>query len=161
MAAEVRCSQPPAASSRAGGRRARQRDAGEPGRRRRPALPADARARVPALFADAATYQSIIRDWNASVAARGAGELVAGRGDHRGGHRLEAAAEDPRKAAQLADVLSVAALLIDLRASPDALAASLAGHRPLARLGLAAEACTALLEQSAAEIAALRSALGQ
>ncbi|MFO1400289.1 MAG: HDOD domain-containing protein [Steroidobacteraceae bacterium] len=115
----------------------------------------------PALFADAATYQSIIRDWNASVARAVLESWSLAEEIIEAATGWEAAAEDPRKAAQLADVLSVAALLIDLRASPDALAASLAGHRPLARLGLAAEACTALLEQSAAEIAALRSALGQ
>ena len=115
----------------------------------------------PALIADAATYRSIVRDWHANVAravleswALSEEVIVAATG-------WESAADDARKPALLADVLAVAALLIELRADPAALAAAAAGHRPLARLGIVADACAGLLEQSAAEIAALRSALGQ
>lgn len=115
----------------------------------------------PALFADVATWQAIERDWHTNVArailetwALSEEVIAAATG-------WESAADDPRKTAQLADVLAVATLLIDLRAEPDPLCAAAAAHRPLARLGIAADACGALLEQSAAEVAALRAALGQ
>lgn len=115
----------------------------------------------PALFADAATCQAIMRDWHANVARAVleswslSEEVVNAAAD------WESAAEDPRRTCELADVLAAAALLLDLRDDPPALLAAAATHRPLGRLGVSATDCAGLLEQSAAEIAALHSALGQ
>ncbi|MCC7464359.1 MAG: HDOD domain-containing protein [Gammaproteobacteria bacterium] len=115
----------------------------------------------PVLFADPATWQSLVRNWHVNVARAVLESWSLPEDVIEAATGWELAAEDPRKLAQLADVLAVAALLIDLRADPQQLTAVGASHLPRVRLGVAVEDCAMLLEQSAAEVAALRAALGQ
>jgi HD-like signal output (HDOD) protein len=115
----------------------------------------------PALFADPAAYQSIVRDWHANVARAVLESWSLSEEIIEAATGWESAAAEERRSAQLADVLAAAALLLESRARPEELAAAVAGHRPLERLGLTPEACAVLLQESAAEIAALRAALGQ
>lgn len=115
----------------------------------------------PALFRDPAGYHELEQQWHSQI-GRGilenwhmSDEIIEAVGE------VEEAAIDDRHRASLADLLSVAKLLHDLRDSPDVLAARLAGHRGAQRLGLSAADSMALIGESAAEVAALREALGR
>ncbi len=115
----------------------------------------------PALFADPQGYQQIVQQWHPQVGRsilenwNMSEEVIEAVGD------IEEAAVDDRHRLTLADLLSVAQLLTDLKDAPDMLAARLAEHRGAHRLGLTAESCVALIVESAVEVAALREALGR
>jgi HD-like signal output (HDOD) protein len=119
-------------------------------------------SKYPALFADPASYQEIVKQWHPQVARsildnwELSSEVVEAVGDME-----EAAMTSERGRATLADLLSVAQLLSDLKNTPDLLAASLSDHCAAQRLGLSAESCMVLSGESAAEVAALRDALGR
>jgi len=112
----------------------------------------------PELFADKAHYHDIVRDWHGRVAQallenwQIAPEIVAAvRG-------WQQAADDAGSIAGLADVLASADLFVAYSEEPELLQAAIAEHRPTLRLGLKA-GCGQLLEDSAAELQALREAL--
>jgi HD-like signal output (HDOD) protein len=112
----------------------------------------------PELFADRSHYQDIVRDWHVRVAQalleswQIAPEIVAAvRG-------WQLAADDTGSIAGLADVLASADLFVSYCEQPELLQATIAEHRPTLRLGLKA-GCARLLEDSAAELQALRDAL--
>ena len=73
---------------------------------------------------------------------------------------FEDAGKDEHARVTLADVLGGASLLVDLRHTPDLLAARLQQDHAAARLGLTMAVCDELLAESAAEVTALREALG-
>ena len=117
-------------------------------------------SQFPALFGDADSYHSIVREWHPNVArsllenwgmADEIIDAVAG---------FEDAGKDEHARVTLADVLGGASLLVDLRHTPDLLAARLQQDHAAARLGLTMAVCDELLAESAAEVTALREALG-
>ena len=116
-------------------------------------------SKYPELFSDEASYRQIERDWHASVAQalleswETAPEIVAAVRDWSG-----AAAEEGRSVASLADVLSMADLLVTYSDQPEFLQGLLEEFEPANRLGLVA-GCAQLLADSAAELVALRDAL--
>jgi len=114
----------------------------------------------PELFADAQAYQDIVREWHANVARAVLEDWGVGEEIVTAVHTYEGVADETRTLPQLADVLSVAATLADFQKDPEQLLHALAGNRAVPRLGLDTQACQALLGESAAELAALRSALG-
>ncbi len=110
------------------------------------------------LYADQGRFREIVRDWHTRVAQALlenwliAPEIVAAvRG-------WGAAADEPGEGASLADVLASADLLVSFREQPELLQGLITEHRPSVRLGLKA-GCARLLEDSAAELAALQAAL--
>jgi HD-like signal output (HDOD) protein len=115
--------------------------------------------KYPALFGDAECYQALVRDWHPNV-ARGllenwgmAEEIIEAVSD------CEYAPEDDRTRPMLADVLACSNLLVNLKDSPDVLEARLPEDRAAQRIGLGTNNCNELLQESAAEVASLRSAL--
>jgi HD-like signal output (HDOD) protein len=115
-------------------------------------------SKYPELFADEASYQSIVRDWHTSVAQalleswQTAPEIVAAVRD------WHAAADDTRSHAELADVLAAADLLLSHSHEPELVQELLADSPPMQRLGLKA-GCATLLADSATELESLRRAL--
>jgi HD-like signal output (HDOD) protein len=118
--------------------------------------------RHPALFADQDMYQHIVNDWHSSIAKvllenwHMADEIIAA---------VDSYADDARPtrgvSAMLADVLEVAVTLAMCKQLPEALAERVGALKSVARLELNVEICQTLLAESAEELAALRSALGQ
>jgi HD-like signal output (HDOD) protein len=117
--------------------------------------------KFPELFADAATYDEIERDWHPAVAKsilenwHMPVEIVDAVA------ALRDASIDPTHDVQLADLLSISMLLHSLGGSPDLLAASLVDNHCARRVGVTAEFCTVFLAQSSADVNALRDALGR
>ncbi len=118
--------------------------------------------RHPALFANQVMYQRLIRDWHANIAKalldswQIADEIVEAV------HRYEDEGRDLRGAsAVLADVLEIAELLSMCKDAPDLMRERLQGRRTAVRLGLDFEVARTLITESAAELSALREALGQ
>jgi HD-like signal output (HDOD) protein len=115
-------------------------------------------SKYPALFADQATYDAIVRDWHSSIAQalleswKTAPEVTMAVRD------WSSTAEDNHAAPTLADVLSAADLLNSYCDQPEMLQGLIDEHGPMQRLGLKA-GCATLLADSAAELAALREAL--
>ncbi len=111
------------------------------------------------LFQDEAAYAAIERGWHLSIAAAllenwGMADEIVQAVQESENHEREA-----RGPATLADVLLLGTLLADLD-EPVSLSARLEAAKPLQRLQIDAATCEGLLEESAQEIAALRSALG-
>jgi len=118
--------------------------------------------RHPALFANQTMYQRIVRDWHANIAKalldswQIADEIVEAV------HSYENEARELRgPSAVLADVLEIAELLSMCKDVPDLMRERLAERRTAARLGVDVETGKALVSESAAELVALRDALGQ
>lgn len=116
--------------------------------------------RHPALLADAAGWQGIVRDWHANIArallenwqvaddiVQAVGECEDLERDHRGG-------------CDLTDVLTAGALLVANRGNPLLLDAQLRSVHAFTRVSLKSEDCEALLRDTDTDLAALRSALG-
>jgi HD-like signal output (HDOD) protein len=112
------------------------------------------------LFADAASYQAIERDWHLGIAVallehwELAPELIEAV------RASEDYARESRGDPSLSDVLVAASLIAVYQDQPELLEARLQSVRPVARLPLTGAAREALLTESAREIAALRAALG-
>jgi HD-like signal output (HDOD) protein len=116
--------------------------------------------KFPALLADAAAVDVVMRDWHADVAKAVLEnwEMEPTLIDAVGRQDDPAYAHDGP--ADLSDVLVVAMLLADAAAAPETLALALEGVDSAGRLALDADSCTALLVESGAEIEALRQAIG-
>ena len=115
----------------------------------------------PSLAADPLTYKSIVRDWHSNVAKallenwRVADEIadaVAGYED------LDREARGP---VQLTDVLSLAVLMERHRMGAEMSAPDANLTKALKRLQLQPRDCHTVLDESAEEIAALKTALGE
>ena len=115
----------------------------------------------PGLFSDPAGYDEVVRQWHPQVARsilenwKLAPEIIEAVGD------IEEAALDDRGAVKLADLLSAAQLLDNVKDAPDVLDAVLTQNNACLRLGLTANGCRTLLEESADELASLTEALGR
>ena len=116
--------------------------------------------RHPNLFGDDVAYQGIVRDWHGNIARalldnwQIADEIVTAV------QSFEEAASEPRNTPHLADVLAVAAALIDSGDSLELLATGGELERPFKRLGLDVATVEAMRAESKAEIDSLRAALG-
>ena len=117
-------------------------------------------SRYPSLFADPLTYQTIEHDWHLSIAAALLENWGMADDIVQAVHDSENFDREPRGTAALADVLVVAGILADLQGEPEVLKAQTECSKPLQRLRLDYAACEVFLKESAAEIAALRDALG-
>ncbi len=115
----------------------------------------------PSLAADPLTYKSIVRDWHSNVAkallenwrvADEIAEAVAGYED------LDREARGP---VQLTDVLSLAVLMERHRMGAEMSAPDANLTKALKRLQLQPRDCHTVLDESAEEIAALKTALGE
>lgn len=112
-----------------------------------------------ALFNDAASYHAIERDWHLGIATallenwQVPDEIVAAVRD------CEDLARDSRGTVSLTDVLVAGTLIALHKDQPQMLEARLLSVKPVARMHINSAVCEALLNQSAAEIAALREAL--
>lgn len=117
-------------------------------------------ARFPALFADAAGYNEIVRDWHANIARailenwEMSDEIVAAVHCHED---LEYTHEGPP---DLTDVLIVANLLASQQEFPDSIELNLQGVASASLMKLDAETFRRLIEDCGTEIEALRVALG-
>jgi HD-like signal output (HDOD) protein len=117
-------------------------------------------AKYPSLVADPLTYNSIVRDWHTNVSKallenwRVADEIV----DAVAGH--EDMDREQRGPVTLTDVLSLATLVERNRHGGELDAADDSLIRGLKRLQLQLRDCAAVIDESAEEIAALKTALG-
>jgi HD-like signal output (HDOD) protein len=115
----------------------------------------------PALFADQAMYQRIIRDWHANIAKAlleswGVAEEIVDAVQS-----YEDESRDLRgHGAQLADVLEVAEQLALCKDAPELMRERLQQRRAATRLGLELETARRLVTESGEELVALREALG-
>lgn len=112
-----------------------------------------------ALFSDFSTYQAIERDWHLNIAVallenwNVPEEIVEAVRDS------EDFAREVRGPVNLTDVLITATLIAVYQDQPQMLQARLQTVKPAARLGLTAESCASLLEETQAEIRSLSEAL--
>ena len=115
----------------------------------------------PQLFGDPAAYGEIVRDWHAEIARavleqwQMADEVVRAVKD------FQDVDSEIRRNANLADLLAAAHVIVECKDFPDLLQAKVSQSAAFERLKLDAFACQNLLAESAQEIAALRSALGE
>ncbi len=114
----------------------------------------------PKLFADRLTYESIVRDWHANVAKallenwKIADEIVEAVGSYEDMDR------EQRGPVTLTDVLAVAKLVERNRDGRELTSPDDTLIKGLRRLQLSLRDCTSVLDESAEEIAALKTALG-
>jgi HD-like signal output (HDOD) protein len=99
-----------------------------------------------ALFADAGSYQQIVRDWNTPIA-----KAV-----------LESWEIAPAiiEAVENYDVLTIANLLVSFHNDPDGLELQLQQTSASAHLGVTRESCQKVLQETSGELVSLRQALG-
>ena len=117
--------------------------------------------RHPALFGDQTMYQRIVRDWHGNIAKALleswflADDIVTAVSSYEDSER-----ELRGSSAALADVLEIADMLSMCKDSPELIRTRLANRKAAAHLGLDADICQAMVNESAEELAALRAALG-
>ncbi len=117
-------------------------------------------ARHPKLFADQATFQSILRDWHADITKalletwKIDDELIEAI------HGFEDAERVGRGALSLGDVLAVGDLVASFREKPDLLEIKLQECRSAGRLNINRDSMEQLLADCHTEMNALREALG-
>ena len=117
-------------------------------------------AEHPELFESAVTVNQIIDDWHAQIGRailenwEFSEEVVAAVGDQNDADRESSAGAD------LADVIAVSILMASFAADAEGLQIASSGLASTARLGLDQEKMAAIMQDSAVEVAALRSALG-
>jgi HD-like signal output (HDOD) protein len=114
----------------------------------------------PKLFSDRLTYESIVRDWHSNVAKallenwKIADEIVEAVGSYEDMDR------EQRGPVTLTDVLAVAKLVERNRSGRELVSTDDTLTKGLRRLQLSLRDCTSVLDESAEEITALKSALG-
>lgn len=114
----------------------------------------------PSLVADQLTYQSIVRDWHTNVSKallenwKVAEEIVEAVASHEDMDR------EQRGPVTLTDVLALATLVERNRVGGDLHSADESLVKGLRRLQLQLQDCASVIDESAEEIAALKSALG-
>ena len=114
----------------------------------------------PDLFNDAGAYHQIVRDWNAQVAKAVlesweiSPDIIEAVGSYETLDRAGVGEVD------LTDVLTIANVLVSFHTDPPALEMHLKETSAAVRLGVNAEAIHKVLQETAGELASLRSALG-
>ncbi len=117
-------------------------------------------AEHPELFESAVTVNQIIDDWHAQIGRailenwEFSEEVVAAVGNQNDANRESSAGAD------LADVIAASILMASFAADAGGLQIASSGLASTARLGLDQEKMAAIMQDSAVEVAALRSALG-
>ena len=114
----------------------------------------------PGLFSDTASYQRIVKDWHAPIA-----KLVLESWDISADivtavEEYEQLDREGTGSPDLTDVLTIATLLAAFGNDPEALEAQLAATSASRRMGLSEATVTRVLQESAAELASLKAALG-
>jgi HD-like signal output (HDOD) protein len=115
----------------------------------------------PQLFGDPIAYAEIVRDWHAEIAQavlenwQMAEETIRAVRDYQG------VDNEIRRHPNLADLLAAAHVIAECKDAPDQLELRVSTSPAFARMKLDAFACQNLLAESAEEISALRSALGE
>jgi len=115
----------------------------------------------PALFTDRGAYNEIVRDWHANVAKallenwEIAAEIVDAV------HGFEDLERSHEGETDLTDILTVAELLVSYHKFPESLELNMQGCKACVRMQIEPQGWTRILEESAAEMEQLRSALGQ
>ena len=114
----------------------------------------------PALFADPTAYHQIVRDWNAQVAKAvlESWEISADIVDAV--ENYETLDRAGTGEADLTDVLTIANVLVSFHTDLPAMEMRLKETSAAVRLGANAEAISKVLQETAGELASLRSALG-
>ena len=117
-------------------------------------------SKFPALFSDQSSYNVIVRDWHSGIAKalletwEIAPQIVDAIESH------DCSEREVRGAATLADILAVGSVFASLKDQPDLLEATLLESKSAKILNIDRQAWQKILQDSAAEIAALREALG-
>lgn len=112
------------------------------------------------LFADPTTYHQIVRDWNAQVAKAVltsweiSPDIIDAVENYENLDRAGTGEVD------LTDVLTIANVLVSFHTDPAAMEMRLKETSAAVRLGVNAEAIQKVLQETAGELASLRSALG-
>lgn len=112
------------------------------------------------LFADPSTYHQIVRDWNAQVAKAVltsweiSPDIIDAVENYENLDRAGTGEVD------LTDVLTIANVLVSFHTDPAAMEMRLKETSAAVRLGVNAEAIQKVLQETAGELASLRSALG-
>ena len=113
----------------------------------------------PTLFADAAGYQQIVRDWHAPIAKAVLESWEIVPEIVEAVDQYEQLDRPGSGAADLTDVLTIANLLVSFHTEPEALQMHLQETTARTRLGLTHEICQKVLQETAEELASLRTAL--
>ncbi len=116
--------------------------------------------RHPGLFADADSYQQIVRDWNTPIARAVLESWEIAPDIVEAVSNYEDVERDGSGAPDLTDVLTIANLLVSFHADVSALEIRLQETSASKRFGLAPDACQKAMQETAGELASLRQALG-
>jgi HD-like signal output (HDOD) protein len=117
-------------------------------------------AKFPGLFADAAVYEQIVRDWHSAVAKAVLESWEIAPAIVNAVEQFEQLDRDGDEEPDLTDVLTIADQLVSLQSDPEVMEAQLAEVSASRRLGLTHESCQKVLEETADELASLHAALG-
>ncbi len=112
------------------------------------------------LLADPTTYSAIVRDWHANIAKALLEKWQMPEEIVMAVNEFEDLDRDHAGPADLADVLTIACLLVRLKYHPEEIDLELQGLGAAQRLQLQPAACWQLLQESTGEIAAMEQALG-
>lgn len=113
----------------------------------------------PDLFADAAAYQQIVRDWHASIAKAVLESWEIAPDIVEAVEQYEHLERNGSGEPDLTDVLTISNLLVSFHTDPEALELHLKETTATQRLGLTKETCQKLLQETADELGSLRRAL--
>jgi len=113
----------------------------------------------PELFADAAAYQQIVRDWHASISKAVLESWEIAPDIVEAVEQFEQLDRAGTGAPDLTDVLTIANILVSFHTDPEQLELHLRETTATVRLGLSKETCQKLLQETAEELGSLRRAL--
>jgi len=114
----------------------------------------------PELFADTTAYHQIVRDWNAQVAKAVLESWEIGPEIIEAVEHYEDLERTGGETVDLTDVLTIANVLVSFHTDPPALEMRLKETSAAVRLGVNAESIQKVLQETADELANLRTALG-
>jgi HD-like signal output (HDOD) protein len=112
------------------------------------------------LFADPSAYHQIVRDWNAQVAKAVLESWEISPDIIDAVENYETLDRAGNGEVDLTDVLTIANVLVSFHTDPSAMEMRLKETSAAVRLGVNAEAIQKVLQETAGELASLRSALG-
>ena len=115
----------------------------------------------PELFGDPGTYQTIVNEWHINIARALLESWHVAEEVIEAVQAYQQRNQETRPGPPLPDVLACASLLNQHRDAPELLHELLPQAQAVQRLGLNTATCMAMLNESAAELAALRTALGR